>query len=380
VSIIGGATSVRAADVDGDGDLDIVGAAAFADDIAWWSNLNGLGTSWGLRTVDPEFDGAEWVEVADMDADGDLDLLGAAFWDDDITWWENTDTHGISWTGHTVDGGFSGAKSVYPSDLDGDGDLDIIGAANVGDEIAWWENTTIHRSAVYPFEHPVDSNFYAASDVTTADMDRDGHLDILGAASDGYDITWWENRGGQYALDIINTAPTSIPFGEMDDLLRIEMAHRGRIGDTDEEFAALGLLLEGSPGDPLTSAEANAIIDALHVYLDDGDRTFEPQADTLVTTVETLSLSAGYQQVLFGDGDPNVQVVHNSPRTYFAVVEPACYPAGSQFRITHGITGGSTAEDRDHDILLTLEYTADTSSGIVTIPGCSMLYLPLVTR
>ena len=66
------------------------------------------------------------------------------------------------------------------------------------------------------------------------------------------------------------------------DLLEIVMTHRGRTGDSDEELATLELLFEEAPGDPLSSAEANALIDTLAVYRDTGSGLFETGSDTLV--------------------------------------------------------------------------------------------------
>ncbi len=71
-----------AADVDGDGDTDVLGAAAIADDIAWWENTAGDGTAWTEHTVDGAFDGGYSVYATDLDGDGDTDVLAAAFTDD----------------------------------------------------------------------------------------------------------------------------------------------------------------------------------------------------------------------------------------------------------------------------------------------------------
>ncbi len=119
---------VATADVDGDGDMDIIGAAGTADDIAWWENMDGFGTSWSQHTIDSNFEGAYSVYAADVDGDGDMDILGAGYWADDITWWENLDGAGTSWTEHTINGEFDGARSVYAADVDGDGDIDVLGA------------------------------------------------------------------------------------------------------------------------------------------------------------------------------------------------------------------------------------------------------------
>ena len=73
---------------------------------------------------------------------GDMDVLGAAWEDDDITWWENSDTSpGIYWTEHLVDGDFLFAISVYSEDINGDGYMDILGAAWGADDITWWDIT-----------------------------------------------------------------------------------------------------------------------------------------------------------------------------------------------------------------------------------------------
>jgi hypothetical protein len=186
-----GAYSVYAADVDGDDDLDVLGAAHWADNITWWENTDGSGTSWTEHTVDGNFNAACSVYAADVDGDDDLDVLGAAYWADDITWWENTDGSGTSWTKHTVDGNFAGAASVYAADVDGDDDLDVLGAAYAADDITWWENTD--GSGTSWTKHTVDGNFNGAYSVFAADVDGDDDLDVLGAADDADDITWWEN-------------------------------------------------------------------------------------------------------------------------------------------------------------------------------------------
>lgn len=46
----------------------------------------------------------------------------------------------IPFTEHTIDGSFYRAKSVFATDVDGDGDVDILGAAFSADDITWWEN------------------------------------------------------------------------------------------------------------------------------------------------------------------------------------------------------------------------------------------------
>jgi len=95
------------------------------------------------HTVDILFDGAISVYSEDIDGDGDMDVLGAACFADDITWWENSEADtgsGIYWIRHIIDGDFDYARSVHSEDVDNDGDMDVIGAAWDDSVIVWWEN------------------------------------------------------------------------------------------------------------------------------------------------------------------------------------------------------------------------------------------------
>ena len=184
-----GAISVHAVDVDGDGDIDVLSAEVSHDDVIFWENTNGAGTSWTRHDIDVEFWNANNVFGSDLDGDGDTDVLGTCAGDDDITWWENTNGIGTTWSEHLIDGDFDAARSVFAADLDRDGDIDVLGTANEADDITWWENDGAEGFT----EHTIDGSFNGAWDVYPADVDGDGHIDILGTALHGNEITWWEN-------------------------------------------------------------------------------------------------------------------------------------------------------------------------------------------
>ncbi len=190
-----GARSVYTTDLDGDGDLDILGAAS-VDDFSWWENLDGTGLNWSEHVVYNPVPNALGVSVyaEDLDNDGDMDILGAESGTDHITWWENVDGTGLTLSAHTVDGEFDGANSVYAEDVDGDGDMDVLGAAFSEDQIAWWENTD--GTGMNWSEHIVRTSFDGAVNVYAEDLDGDGDMDVLSGAYNDSEISWWENTNG----------------------------------------------------------------------------------------------------------------------------------------------------------------------------------------
>jgi hypothetical protein len=147
--------------------------------------------NWAEHVIDGFFNGACSIYAIDLDSDGDIDVLGAANLANDITWWENDGSE--NFTEHTIDDSFNGAWSVFAIDLDSDGDIDVLGAANAADDITWWENDGSENFT----ERTIDDSFNGAYAVFAIDMEPDGDIDVLGAAAAGDAITWWENDGSE---------------------------------------------------------------------------------------------------------------------------------------------------------------------------------------
>ncbi|MYJ96348.1 MAG: hypothetical protein F4053_12415, partial [Proteobacteria bacterium] len=183
-----GPTSVRAADLDGDGEPDILSASRIDDTIAWHENL-GDGAFSG-RTVFAT--GADAVEVhaADLDGDGDLDVLAALDNDNTIAWYENLGSGAFS-ARRDIATDARGAKSVYAADLDGDGDADVLSAVSGDDTVAWHENL---GNGEFSARRVIGSR--ADASVVAADFDGDGDPDVLSGSGDWDRIVWQENLGG----------------------------------------------------------------------------------------------------------------------------------------------------------------------------------------
>jgi len=184
-----GANSVYAIDMDGDNDVDVLGAAFEEDNIAWWENDGNQNFS--EHIIDDWLGGAYDVYAIDLDSDGDVDVLGAAYGNDDIAWYENDGAQ--EFTEHTIDRSFAEAVAVYAIDLDGDEDVDVLGAAREDDDIAWWENDGDQNFT----EHTIDDECDGIQSVYAVDIDSDEDVDVLGAATLVDSIIWWENDGNQ---------------------------------------------------------------------------------------------------------------------------------------------------------------------------------------
>ncbi len=240
--------------------------------------------------------------------------------------------------------------------------MDVLSASGFDHKIVWYENDGSQNFTA----HTITTSAIGGFSVFAADVDSDGDMDVLSASHGDHKVAWYENKGGHFAFTTADTGPAEIESGESDDVLKIVVTHRGRAGDIDVELATLDFLFEESPGNPLTSVQANAIIENLHIYLDDNSGQFEMGSDTLITSVDTFALTDGIQTVSFSDGNPNVQIAFGVPKTYFVVVEltgNAASQSPEPFHLTH-LTESSTGENPEDDTSLVVEFAPDVSTSI----------------
>ena len=267
------AADVVAADLDGDGDLDLLTACHGNDRVAWHENTDGAGSFGPQQVLHSTLDGARHVHAADLDLDGDLDVLASGLLDGKVIRLLQTapgvfagaelvavhtgaatldaadpdrdgdvdvlmgHEDGVRWREHAGDLGFrtlgvdlfpdGGARAARWQDLDRDGDLDVLVARYDGERVVWYENLTIHSSARFPAV-PTDLAARGSIDaLASGDLDGDGDLDLVAGSwllapqdPQGTWLLWNENTGGGFApqerlADVFDQAQ-AIELGDLD--------------------------------------------------------------------------------------------------------------------------------------------------------------------
>lgn len=179
-------------DVDGDGDNDVVCAVWGNYALFWLENLDGLGTFGERQMIDDYAEGIWRVRNADLDGDGDQDLLSAEREGGKFVWYENLDGLGNFSDKKLIKDELSNARDVYPVDIDNDGDLDVVTCDWFTEIISWHENTDgkgnfSDNMLIYDQADDIDVLF-------CEDFDGDGFVDIL--ARDRTDVYWIKNLDG----------------------------------------------------------------------------------------------------------------------------------------------------------------------------------------
>lgn len=135
-----GLSILRSADIDNDGDLDLVAGTDAAGSTLQWLENDGSGTFATIHSITPSPDGLEMIELADLDLDGDIDVLTAAQRDKQVRWYENKGD-GTFAAPETIIAEGQSLHMVIARDLDGDGDLDILAGEKIQGRVYWVENT-----------------------------------------------------------------------------------------------------------------------------------------------------------------------------------------------------------------------------------------------
>ena len=212
------------------------------------------------------------------------------FEENTIGWYENTDGKGTFSSRIIISEKADGPGFVCATDLDGDGDLDVL-SASTDFKIAWHENTLPLKI----LENPRDTSVTPESDV---------NLKVVGSAVDNYQ--WQVDTGNGYT-DVLDNSTYS---GAHKDTLYIqgttfamsENTYRCILSRGDDSLVSEGAVLKvgdmekptviSSPGDQLLEAKENCQItlpdyrkqvEATDNYDDDLDISQSPDSGSVIS-------------------------------------------------------------------------------------------------
>ncbi len=246
---------VASGDIDADGDIDLItdsnGAGSDPTTVFWNDGEGGFSmgpqllAGWGFGEVD----------LADIDADGDLDVIRASYFSNGVYFFRNngdsTFEPGIFYSG----GG--GCIGVLFTDIDGDKDPDFVTLNKFGGQIRPYRNINgLGFTSVGLFSCGADPYTIEA-----ADMDSDGDQDIVVGNEDSSTVTIVYNDGtGAF------TTTQTVPVGQRPTGIALS--------DLNADGAVDIVATNWGPLSPISNT--------ISIVLADGDGGFEPAFTQLV--------------------------------------------------------------------------------------------------
>ncbi len=186
-----GPYTANSADMDGDGDKDVLATSTNGDQIVWFENLDGLGNFSNPKVISTGLDYPIYLEAADIDGDGDMDIVSASTFDDKITWRENLDGNGNFGPSQVITI-LEYTQITHTGDIDNDGDIDIVAA---GDNLfIWLEN--LDGLGTFGPQKTISNTVVSSEAFDIRDIDNDGDFDLIYSDTFQDKVVWFENTNG----------------------------------------------------------------------------------------------------------------------------------------------------------------------------------------
>lgn len=172
-------------DFDGDGDPDVVaGSKTDRHPTAWFENRDG-GRRWVERRLGVEGDYVDNSRVADLDGDGRVEVVMQKYHGGGVYYLDPGTDPEVPWRVTRIGGGSHGLSLA---DVDGDGDTDALV------DNTWLENPG--RPDTPDWEVHTLANSHSGMKNAAADLDRDGLVDVVLSGEEGPGIhIYWRDPG-----------------------------------------------------------------------------------------------------------------------------------------------------------------------------------------
>ncbi|NQU12109.1 VCBS repeat-containing protein [bacterium] len=185
--LLGNAHYARLVDLNGDGRLDALHAASHENKQGWFGYwLQGADPfqTWDRHKLTGPMEQATNLDAADLNGDGLVDLVGTEGHGTGVWWFPAPEYQAVR-----VDDTLKSTHSLALGDYDGNGAIDIFTCGYESKKVACFLNDGKGNFRMVI----VDPN-QQAYDAKAVDLDGDGDLDILLSGQFSGNLVWYENR------------------------------------------------------------------------------------------------------------------------------------------------------------------------------------------
>jgi len=276
-----GANSIDAADFDNDGDIDF--AACGSDELAWFENNNGTFIKHSIATG---LNNPIQVRVSDVGTlfnpatpDGDIDIGILRSGDNTVTLYMNDGNNSFS---NLTIISINTPKYLHGGNFNSDNTEDILVSSYGNNQIVWYKI----GSFGFVQGGTVVSNFNGAYGCEGGDIDLDGDDDVIATAFLDNEVAWFENTDGTGTNFTKHTIDTNLPGASYIHWLDID-------SDGDKDIVATGY--GTTSGSTVTGSQ-------IVIYYNDGSQNFTK------TVIDDTSMGPANFSVQDFTGDNNYDI------------------------------------------------------------------------
>jgi hypothetical protein len=247
-------SSLLAADLDGDGQTDLITPNVSGEDLTFFhQEIGGIFSALRIALPSPPLlRGPAAAASGDIDGDGLADLVTANLESNDLTALLQDSGGGFKSRVREVRPlGFVGPHSLALSDIDGDGRLDLAAAARFSSDVRWFRQGNDGSFAEAAVLRPADGSgvlMQGPIQLAASDVDRDGMPDIITAnqLSENVTIFFQSDPRGTFG------PPVEAPLGQGTRPVALTVTDLDGDGQMDIVTASLGpspvsILRQSSP-------------------------------------------------------------------------------------------------------------------------------------